>query len=263
MQRIILNSFQRYSVFKILLSMVAMTYFYQFYDDLDIHHKIFNFLYVHSFSDNLTSVNFFLAIKISLIIALLICIPFVLGFYEKTCSFLIWLALTGIAIIDPLIKNVSFNYLGWLFIAVIFIQKQKTIRVLQPILKESAWFTLGIGYTTSGLYKLTDPHWLDGSAIFYILQSVIGRNSGLVNVICNHALIPSFMTYFTVMMEILSLPLIFSKKGRVILLIGMTTIHLGIASLTLMTSLSLSILVFHFFLIIEKLDPEFKDLYKF
>lgn len=258
------SRYHRYLVFKCLLGALLFYIFMQFATEIHIHLRLFTIFHPQEITKLPYLKEWFSLYAIHLVYFFsMISLFYILGIYEKASLFFLWLGIIFITEMNPMIKNVSFNYIGFMLFSGLFLPSQSLNWRIPKILKEGMWFILALGYSLSGLYKLRDYHWVDGTAIQALLHSVIARNNFLVQWADSHSWLTMFNSYFTLIMEIISFPIVFSLRGRRLFFVGMTIVHLGIATFTMLTTLSISMLIFHFYLIVDSFEPEYKELFNF
>ena len=167
-------------------------------------------------------------------------ISILLGYFGPRKDLLISLILGFVVVVfcDPLIKNVSTDYLGWLCVSQLFLVSgvQDKKQFLAPkILHSAAFLILGFGYSMSGLHKILRPEWRSGTAIEIIINSSIGSSfgqsliSGLPNTFSNIA------SLFVLGIELSAILFVPFRVGRLTLLLLMSLVHVFISAMTLLT----------------------------
>ncbi|MBK7889869.1 MAG: hypothetical protein IPJ84_03200 [Bdellovibrionales bacterium] len=184
------------------------------------------------------------------------------GYKRRPCAIFIWLSLVLIFARNALIKNVATDYVGWLLLASVFVPTSESIAgaspnkdeefSVPPILLTGAWFVLTSTYTMSGLYKLSSEFWRTGLAVGIILNSYVGRAGSINEMICQMPWLTYLMTWSVVFFETVAFVFFFKKAWRWALWLATALMHASIGVLTTMSDLSMSVLLFHLFL----LDPK-------
>ena len=138
----------------------------------------------------------------------------------------------------------------------LFSSKNKTLNNFTIILSETSFllckFNIVLIYFSSVLYKLQGELWLNGVAMYYIVQSDEFHHPFWSEVIINSDFIITFTTYFTILWE-LSYPfLIWMKKSR-LTLIGIAIIfHLGTIFAMGLTTFGVAMIMFNLIFLTDK-----------
>ncbi|WP_018969279.1 DCC1-like thiol-disulfide oxidoreductase family protein [Rubritalea marina] len=184
-----------------------------------------------------------------------ICI--IVGRLRKTAAFYLWYLSTCLFTANPLISNPSQAYTGLLLIFLTLIPHGETWVLNRPesadwhfpsTIKKTAWLLLAIGYSFSGILKLSSPSWCDGSALAFVLENPLARPNGLRELMLSFP--PVFLmllTWFTLALEILFLPLALIKQARPWLWLATVAMHIGIMCVIDFADLSCGMLLFHLF----------------
>jgi len=186
-----------------------------------------------------------------------------LGLFRRISSFVLWFGLATLFHSNNLIIHPGLPFLGFMLLCFCLVPKgepltpfakeQKSSWSMPPLLYYGAFAVLAFSYTASGLHKLIhSPSWLDGSALMFILESPLARDSDLGNLLTTYPYFLTTLTYLTLLGELLFLPLAISPLSRKYIWILMTLMHLGVLALVNFPELTLSILLFHFFIFDSK-----------
>lgn len=168
---------------------------------------------------------------------------FVLG-----ASLTLWYGWACLFNSNNLILNPTLPYIGWLLLAVGYMSTRPNH--IHKEIYTVAWFLLAVGYSVSGWAKLMSPSWQDGSALIKIINNPLARDYFFRDFLA--ALPPSLwktLTWFTVGLELLFLPLSFFKSARFWIWTGMVALHLGILLVVSFADLTIGILIVHLFTI--------------
>ncbi len=188
-------------------------------------------------------------------------IAFTIGARSKIMAVLIWYIWACLFGRNPLISNPSLALVGWilLFHAAIpatpygsWSARGRTNPAGGWQLPRSfftvAWLVMGAAYSYSGYTKLISPSWQDGSAITRVLESPLARVSPLRDFLLS---LPEqflqLLTYATLGLEILALPLTFISRLRPWLWLSLVGLHLGILATVAFADLSIGMLLIHLF----------------
>ena len=182
---------------------------------------------------------------------------FTLGIKRKISAVLIWYILACLFNRNILISNPSLPYVGLTLLLSTFIpfegyslfnKKEVTEWYFPKIIFEIAWYALAIGYTFSGLIKLSSPSWVDGTAIYHLTTNPLARPSFLRDLFLDFpAIFFKLMTWFSLIGEILFLPLSIFYRTRIIAWNWMFIMHLGILSMVSFADLTFGMLIAHLF----------------
>lgn len=190
-------------------------------------------------------------------LACLMSASFTLGFWRRGCALLLWYISTCLFTANPLVANPSLGYLGLLMLLCTLVPKGEPLTLASPtdtnwkmprMIPLSAWILLATGYTFSGVLKLNSPSWVDGSALQHVLNNPLAR-PGIVRDAM--LALPEFflqcLTWSTLALEILFLPLVISRRIRPWAWLAMVMMHLGIMLSIDFADLSLGMLMVHLF----------------
>ena len=184
---------------------------------------------------------------------------FAAGFYRNVLSVFLWYGWVYLINRNVLISNPGIPYVGWLLLACALIpsgegfyfwrnKTNKTNWYMPGLIYWSAWFLMALGYTISGLHKLQCPSWIDGSALRHILSSLLARDNFMTQqLLAAPNIVLQIHTWFSLMVEILFLPLGIFYRVRKWYWMLFIVMHLGIMCLINFTDLTLGVLMIHFF----------------
>jgi hypothetical protein len=112
----------------------------------------------------------------------------------------------------------------------------------------TAWFLMAAGYTFSGVVKLASPSWIDGTAMWHVVQSPLARDGVLRNAALG---MPAWgfqlLTWKALALEIFFLPLALWRWTRPLIWLAMVLMHIGILALVSFADLSAGMLLVHLF----------------
>ena len=158
---------------------------------------------------------------------------------------------------NPLIANPSLAYVGLILLLSLLIPDHDAPRfgTTDPTqwyfpsgVYWAAWILLAAGYTFSGIIKLQSPSWLDGSALFHLLENPLARTGIFRDVLLS---VPSeflrVMTWLSLAGEILFLPLSIFRRGRFAMWTVMLVMQLGILLVVDFFDLTAAMLLIHLF----------------
>ena len=152
---------------------------------------------------------------------------------------------------NPFISNPSLAYLGWILLTFICIpspEQQKNNWRFPSILYYGFWAITGVSYTVSGIHKLQCPSWLDGTAVYHVLTSVLARENAAYLVETIPPIGFKLITWVALFSEVSFLFLGVFKHLRKIYWYGFLFFHLGILATVNFTDLTFGMLIAHLYL---------------
>lgn len=176
---------------------------------------------------------------------IVLAISFAFGFHQRTCALLLWFGSTALFHRNNLTANPSLAYLGLLLVFCALLPRDG--KVPRSFLL-CAWVLLAAGYTFSGITKLDSPSWIDGSALTRLMDTPLARDwPPRLWFLALPQWITQMLTWSTLALELLYLPLCFFATGRKWTWLAMAAIHLGILLLVDFADLTLGMLMMHLF----------------
>ena len=188
---------------------------------------------------------------------------FALELFPRISAVILWYGWAALVNRNPLIHNPGIPYVGWILLAMAFVEKDKNVILfntnnaflkyiqfdrLPKRLFWSAWFLMAAGYTVSGLNKLlVSPSWIDGSALQHVLESPIARDTFLRDILVQYPTFLKYNTWFSLFLEISFLPLGVFYYTRMWYWIVYMCFHLGILALINFTDLTIGVMMIHLF----------------
>jgi hypothetical protein len=173
--------------------------------------------------------------------------------YRKFLSVCILICLAIITELSPWNLNVISGYMGWILIANLFIPEGEGHLFSTRTSSNSKWIfpveiqyaiivVLGFSFLFSGVTKLLSPFWLSGEALAILSENVrFNRSLGLSEFM--HSQFGTAITYLTIVIEILFLPLYLYHKTRRLSWWLIFILFLGIVLLMRIYTVSLGLLI--------------------
>ncbi len=120
--------------------------------------------------------------------------------------------------------------------------------IFPPWIFRGAWGLLAAGYTFSGVTRLANPSWLDGTAFRHLLENPLAR-PGLARdlVLGLPDGVLALLTWAVVAAELLFLPLCLHRTGRLVAWTTLLAMHLGIVVVVDFADLSFGMVLLHLF----------------
>ena len=169
------------------------------------------------------------------------------GVEKKWLFLILWFGWACLNTRNPLIRNPGMPYVGWMLLvfAVVFPIKDKDSFRFDKYLFYGAWSLLAIGYTMSGIDKLQSISWLNGSAITHLLENPLARDYWLTHFVLKQTWLHPLLTYSSLAMEVLFLPLALWKVTRPLIWMGLVSMQFGILLMVDFADLTFGMLMIH------------------
>lgn len=184
------------------------------------------------------------------------------GYRTRLMAILIWYIGACLFGRNPLVTNPALAFVGWLMLLLAFMPKTAPYGSWSARGRVDpgggweyprsfftvAWLVMGAGYTYSGFTKLISPSWQDGTAIRRVLESPLARVGPIRDLVLSLPEgILTFLTYSTLWLEILALPLVLIGRLRPWVWLALVGLHIGILSTVAFADLTIGMLMIHFF----------------
>ena len=231
---------------RILLSVLFFKYFFDLILDRDF--VFFSFTWAHTST---------LAMAIGItgsVLSLLLG----LGILRRWASGLLCLLLLSFIYFSQFSGNVSLGYLSFLLLVMVFVPAGESWNSARDWkfpqdLMWVLWIVTGISYLESGIDKLRNPYWSEGIAINQLLNFTIAANDNfLTDFIKKHAILGQIINWYTIAVDLaFGLFFVFSK-ARWVLWMMMVALHIGVLLTMQIYYISFGMLIFHFFLVVDK-----------
>jgi hypothetical protein len=183
---------------------------------------------------------------------------FALGVARHAAALLLWYGWACLFNRNVLISNPSIAYVGLLLLLTTLVPGREALRLGRKTATDAfyvpaavywtAWLLMAAGYTFSGIVKLASPSWVDGTALWHVVQNPLARDGLLRNLVL---LMPAWgfqlLTWKALALEILFLPLALWRWTRPVVWLAMVMMHIGILGLVSFADLSAGMLMVHVF----------------
>ncbi len=188
---------------------------------------------------------------------------FTLGLARRACALLLWYGWTCLFNRDPLISNPGLPYVGLVLLLSALVPPGEGFSPGRPRpdpgwafprqAYNAAFFLLMLGYSFSGLAKLSSPSWINGEALLHLADNPLAR-PWILRDLVKAAPLPllQLATWGALAAEILALPLSLSFRLRPWVWLALLGMHLGILGLISFADLTFGMVMLHLF----TLDPE-------
>ena len=169
------------------------------------------------------------------------------------CLWVVWLSLFNR---NPFISNPSLHFIGLALLILAALPYGEPLAYRESAdrwhvpewVSTAGLYMLMLGYTVSGLHKLTASSWVEGTALTHVLNLPIARDALLREVML--ALpegLTKLATWSALGMEILALPLTLITFTRRWIWLGLFSMNLGILCVIDFADLTFGVLLFHLF----------------
>jgi hypothetical protein len=184
---------------------------------------------------------------------------FTLGICRRTAAILLWYGWACLFNRNVLISNPSIPYVGLLLLLTTLVPAGEPLRAfgkkatsdqfyVPAAVFWTAWFVMAAGYTFSGVVKLSSPSWVDGTALWHVVQNPLARDGWLRDIALRLPMRAfQLMTWTALGLEICFLPLALFQRIRPVVWLAMVTLHIGILGLVSFADLSAGMLTLHLF----------------
>ena len=180
-----------------------------------------------------------------------------IGLLRRISSFILWYLFCCLWNQNEMFWSPAMPFLCWLLLLFSLVRsgevlslypKARTNWQMDKRYKQLAFFTLALGYSVSGLFKLVSPSWIDGHAIKDSINWIWSRDYFYTKF---YLALPDYImnvvTWCSLLAELLFLPLSIFKFARPLMWLALTMMQINILFLLDMMDLTLGVLIFHFF----------------
>lgn len=196
-----------------------------------------------------------------LVIAAGFSVLFAIGYYDRLAAVVLWYIWACLFGRNPLISNPGLPYVGWLLLAHACLptapygswaarnrSDPADAWQMTPSIYAAAWILMAVGYTYSGLWKLTSPSWLDGTALIRVMENPLARLSPIRDLLLS---LPEWLlhlqTWGALALEISFAPLALFARVRPWIWLLMLMMHFALMAVVDFADLSLGMAMLHLF----------------
>ena len=185
----------------------------------------------------------------------------IVGWQDRIAAIAMWYVLACLFGRNPLIGNPSLPYVGLLLLAHACLPRApygswerrnqpdpSNLWRLPQAIYVVVWILMALGYSYSGLTKLTSPSWMDGTATERILNNPLAR-AGVVRdlMLSMPDRLLKLITWIGLALELGFAPLALVRRVRPVVWALMLTMHMGLIVLMDFADLSLGMVMLHLF----------------
>jgi hypothetical protein len=184
---------------------------------------------------------------------------FAAGIWRRIAALFLWYGWACLFNRNPLIANPSIPYVGLLLLLTTLVPPSEAWRLFGRKSSDggffvplfvllTAWALMAVGYSYSGVVKLAAPSWIDGTALWHVLNNPLARDGVLRDAVLRLPMsVFGFMTWSALALEVLFLPLTLWRRTRPVAWAAMAAMHVGIVGVVSFADLSLGMLMLHLF----------------
>ena len=185
----------------------------------------------------------------------ILAVAFAFGLQRRFAALLLWYGWACLFNRDNLINNPSIPYVGLLLLLTLLVPTGEALThssdqrwKFPKMVYWTAWILMAAGYSFSGWMKLRSPSWIDGSALYHVLNNPLARPGFARDFLlalpapCLRAL-----TWTSLGAELLCLPLSVTRRGRSIAWSTLVAMNLGIVFTINFADLTMGMLLLHLF----------------
>jgi predicted DCC family thiol-disulfide oxidoreductase YuxK len=200
-------------------------------------------------------------ITVLLALGALLAVVFAFGWHDRAAAVALWYLWACLLGRNPLIANPSLPFIGWLLLAHAVLPSApfgswaargrsdpRGDWRMPPLVFALAWGLMAVGYTYSGYTKLVSPSWLDGSALFRVLQNPLARPTFLRILFLSTPFgLLRLGTWAALGLELGFAPLALFRKLRPWIWAAMVGLHCSLVLLVNFADLTAGMLLLHLF----------------
>lgn len=198
-------------------------------------------------------------VTVFLVAMVVLSLLFAAGVWRRVAAVLLWYGWACLFNRNPLISNPGIPYVGLMLLLSSLVPATERLRfqlrsrhderfAMPYWVFGAAWVLMAVGYSYSGVVKLMSPSWLDGSALWHLLNNPLARD-GFARDIALQMPMPliRIATWGALAAEVLFLPLALVSRVRPFAWAALLGMHLGIVMLVSFADLTAGMLMLHFF----------------
>ncbi len=170
------------------------------------------------------------------------------GKWPRVATVVAWYALACLLGRNPLILNPALPHIGWLllFFAAVPGRWEDGEWKLPKELYAAGWLMMGLAMSWSAVTKLGSPSWIDGSALFWVWNNPLARDTVLREALVTAPSWPlKLATWGALILELAALPAALWPRLRPYVWWALLAMHLGLLMTVNFTDLTLGMLVVH------------------
>jgi hypothetical protein len=195
-------------------------------------------------------------VTVFLIILSILSAVFALGFFRHAAAILLWYGWACLFNRNNLINNPSIPYIGLLLLLSVLVPPGEALSFKRvnrywefpAVVYWAAWILMAAGYSFSGWMKLHSPSWIDGTALYHVLNNPLARPGPARNLaLALPAAFLHIVTWASLGAELLFLPLSLWRRTRILAWSAMVVMNLSILFVINFADLTIGMLMIHLF----------------
>ncbi len=206
------------------------------------------------------------AVTVFVALLAVLSLAFTAGAFRRSVALILWYGWACLLGRQPFISNPSIPFIGLLLLLCAVLPPGEPWRVTLGKVQDRSprdwtlpteayagvWVLMALGYSLSGIHKLGSPSWLDGTAVQWLVDNPLSRDTLLRRLMLKlPAWLTAAQTYAGLALELLFAPLALFVVTRKVVWLLMVGMHLCIAAVIDFADLTLAMLLLHLF----TLDP--------
>lgn len=186
----------------------------------------------------------------------ILAVAFALGLFRRSAAILLWYGWACLFNRNNLINNPSIPYIGVLLLLTVLVPTGEVVAAnrsdrrweIPTMVYWTGWILMAAGYSFSGWLKLHSPSWIDGTALYRVLNNPLAR-PGLARdlVLALPAPCLRALTWASLGAELLFLPLTLTRTTRMVAWCALVAMNLGILFVINFADLTMGMLMIHLF----------------
>jgi len=177
--------------------------------------------------------------------AVAVSVYFAVSPHSIVAPILLWCWIFVFDRMNPLAKEIYFDYMGWMLIYFAVHAIAEKYRIGEELFYRVAILTFGTSYTASGLLKCLSSEWLNGRILSFVRLQ--GFFLSWTEPVVNAAILVEFswVARITTCLEVLALPMVMFPPTRLAIWILLTIMQIGLLLTTSINHISALMLIFH------------------
>jgi hypothetical protein len=195
-------------------------------------------------------------VTVFLVLLSISAVAFAVGCFRHAAAILLWYGWACLFNRNNLINNPSIPYIGLILLLSVLVPTGEAFAFKRPnrfwqfpvVVYWTAWVLMAAGYSFSGWIKLSSPSWVDGTAVYHVLNNPLARPGWVRDLLL--ALPVSALqslTWASLGAELLFLPLSITRQTRMIAWCTLVAINIGILFVITFADLTIGMLMIHVF----------------
>jgi hypothetical protein len=186
----------------------------------------------------------------------ILAVVFAFGVCRRTAAILLWYGWACLFNRNNLINNPSIPYIAMLLLLNVLVPlgEGRALKAndsswkFPTMIYWTTWILLAAGYSFSGWMKLRSPSWIDGTALYHVLNNPLARPGFLRHLLLGSPTICiRFLTWSSLAAEVMFLPLSFTRRTRMLAWCTLVAMNVGILFVINFADLTIGMLMIHGF----------------